>query len=766
MDTCAPLVCKQTSDVISGDISRTPRPEQHGGHTHTAIAVVDKDNRPEYILEKPAYHGPDALCTSRGHGPPPGHTGQPTQPASQTHTTGGSNINPPVACQEPDFYRIRQVCQKGDYEHANIDLRPTVFVEYKKRWWPTIAPHTMHEGMISIYDVVRGTGLPNALGARIPVPSNLKLHEWEKCLGEIGGRAQLLDFLTYGFPIGYVGPVSDSRHVKNHPSADQYPKQVEAFLDKEISKGGLMGPYSTPPFTPWCHVSPLMSRPKATEGDRRIITDMTFPDEVSVNAYIVKNGIFGIEMDHSLPTVDGLVQFLRHAPTGVHLATMDIARAYKNLISDPLDWPLLCFAWRGQHYCDVTVPFGARASSFHMQTVANAIVDVLAARGIKSYMYLDDLILVSPNREKADQDFTESQVPAQRVKWLGILVDTQEMSLSIPHEKIQQVLSQVSKYVRARSMSKKQLQPLLGVLLHVAKCVRPARLFIARLLDALRNAKGWFININADMRADMRWFLEFAAQWNGKSYIPAPSPTMYIYVDACLSTVGGSDGKRAYAGQVTPITDGVHNITELEALNVVLALHTFLGKESAGAHVRIHCDNNAAVQVLQSGRGRNKVLLDCARAAWMVQAVLDVHVSYVHVPGKDNEIADRLSRAHLAERDHLLARQSIHDNALTMIDPCLYFIDNIRAPVLSRSGTRLLSGQGHDTTDEGQSTGNMGKPALNGGDIRGVRTEGCVPPTTAQGAPNLPKGVFSERKFVEIRKRGSHLPHTVNIFAR
>ena len=276
---------------------------------------------------------------------------------------------------------------------------------------------------------------------------------------------------------------------------------------------------------------------------------------------------------------------------------------------------------------------------------------MLAAQGIKAYMYLDDLILLS-NRSEAHEHYQrerellqelalpeareKSQPPATVVKWLGVVIDTVEMSLSIPKEKIDEVIAHVTRYVKARSMSKKQLQSVLGQLLHVAKCVRPARLFVSRLLDALRGAKGKFINVSADMRADFRWFLEFCRDWNGKAYVPSPTPSKEIYVDACLSGIGATDGGQPYAGQVAPIHDGAANITELEAANVIVALHTLLSMADSGSHVRVHCDNQAAVTVLQTGRGKNKILIDCARAAWMIQAVLHVELSYVHVPGIEN----------------------------------------------------------------------------------------------------------------------------------
>ena len=465
-----------------------------------------------------------------------------------------------------------------------------------------------------------------------------------------------------------------------------------------------------------------MSRPKAQGESRRVITDMTFPAEASVNAYIVKNSVYGIEMEHSLPTVDALAQELRHSEKGIHLSTLVIA----------------------QHYCDVTVPFGARASSFHMQSIANAIVDMLAARNIKSYMYLDDLIIVSTNREQAERDFKtarellralalpeapeKAQPPSTRIKWLGVIIDTEERSLAIPEQKLSKVLQQVSKFARSRSMNIKQLRSILGLLLHVAKCVRPARIFISRLLEALREAKGWFININADMRADFQWFEEFCNGWNGKSYIPDPEPSRDIYVDACLSGVGATDGTTAYSGQVAPIDDPANNITELEALNVVVALHTLLSHKDKGSHIRVHCDNKAAVQVLQSGRARNKLLLDCARAAWMVQAVLDIQLSYVHVPGKDNEIADRLSRAHLSENDHFLLEGILQEMPLNIVEPCLHIFHNIPCPLLSRSGHPIVTPTRRGKAALRQSTGDMGQPGINNRNLRGVRQEGTLQP--------------------------------------
>ena len=264
-----------------------------------------------------------------------------------------------------------------------------------------MTPHPAAPSLVQIYDTVRSTGLPNAMAARVPVPTNLNIGAWESHLNALGDRERVLDFIKFGFPTGYAGPPSNTIDVDNHPSATNFPTHIDYFVNKEFCLRGLVGPYDAAPFHPWCHISPLMSRKKGDTDKRRVITDMTYPQETSVNAYILKNGVYGLECNHSLPTVEALADHIRDMGKGVFLSSIDVSRAYKNFTSDPLDWPLLCFSWKDKYFCDLSMPFGARASSLHMQTVANCITDILSAKGITSYMYLDDLIIISSNREEA-----------------------------------------------------------------------------------------------------------------------------------------------------------------------------------------------------------------------------------------------------------------------------------------------------------------------------------------------------------------------------
>ena len=181
----------------------------------------------------------------------------------------------------PDFDAIRKVCETNDDTHS-MDTHPRVFRDYRRHEWPTFSENTAPNDLVFIYNTVRETGLPNCMKARIELPSNLHLDKWAEYLGDAPEDTELLDFLRFGFPLGYMGPTSHVDGNVNHPSTTKYPEHVDQFIKKELSEGCMLGPYDDPVFTPWLHCSPLMTRPKRESTSRRVITDMTHPNHCSI----------------------------------------------------------------------------------------------------------------------------------------------------------------------------------------------------------------------------------------------------------------------------------------------------------------------------------------------------------------------------------------------------------------------------------------------------------------------------------------------------
>ena len=64
----------------------------------------------------------------------------------------------------------------------------------------------------------------------------------------------------------------------------------------------------------------------------------------------------------------------------------------------------------------------------------------------------------------------------------------------------------------------------------------------------------------------------------------------------------------------------------------------------ADKKVKIHCDNQAVVEVLTTGKTKDSFLATCARNIWLTTAIFNIEIIVIHVPGKHNQIADLLSR--------------------------------------------------------------------------------------------------------------------------
>ena len=60
--------------------------------------------------------------------------------------------------------------------------------------------------------------------------------------------------------------------------------------------------------------------------------------------------------------------------------------------------------------------------------------------------------------------------------------------------------------------------------------------------------------------------------------------------------------------------------------------------------VCIFCDNLGAVTVSQTGKTRDPFLNAWLHALWLTAARFNIQVRVMHIPGKDNVLADALSR--------------------------------------------------------------------------------------------------------------------------
>ena len=357
------------------------------------------------------------------------------------------------------------------------------------------------------YDAVHATKLPNFTQCRTPLPS--PLNKWRYYLSDYNDNI-VCDFMEFGWPIGYMSPALPHSILQNHASSLAYPAHVDHFIDTELRHGALIGPFpqAHPPFT---HVatSPLMSRPKKNSEQRRIIMNFSFPIGHAVNSGIPKDTYLGLPYKLHYPTIDDYVRLILNHGPGCFLYKADLARAFRMLPADPLDYPLLGLFWNDQLYIDTAIGFGLRTGSMACQRVTNAIGYIMGTfYGATTLQYVDDCLGVEADESTASAAYGNLRnvvaelglqeapdklcTPSPRMEFIGVTFDTVTGTISIPGEKMKEIMALVRDWQGRTSATKHQLQSLLGKLHHVAKCVKPARLFVSRMLDTLRSFYvGW-----------------------------------------------------------------------------------------------------------------------------------------------------------------------------------------------------------------------------------------------------------------------------------
>ena len=100
--------------------------------------------------------------------------------------------------------------------------------------------------------------------------------------------------------------------------------------------------------------------------------------------------------------------------------------------------------------------------------------------------------------------------------------------MSVPPDKITEIKSEIGKWARRTTITKKELQSLLGKLFWVAKVVKYARAFMGRLLGQLRsmandkdNKK---VRLLEESKKDILWWHTYLDTFNGISMIVNDDP--------------------------------------------------------------------------------------------------------------------------------------------------------------------------------------------------------------------------------------------------
>ena len=326
------------------------------------------------------------------------------------------------------------------------------------------------------HKLVKQSGCPNFLGCRVPVDSKLNIKNWRFYLQDFWDK-QLVDLLVeYGFPLDFDRDALLTSTEENHASAKNFASDVNTYISEELKHGAMLGPFVSKPID--LHISPFMTRDKPESKVRRTIVDLSWPESYSVNDGVLKDEYLGSKFLLHYPSVDDIVHKLNELGPGSLMFKVDISRAFRQLKVDSGDIDLLGLK-QDAYFIDQSVPFRYRHGSIFFEKVTDSIRYIMRKHGFffNLFNYVDELIYCDlPSKiypayqfllqllPKLGLDINEKKLvpPTTSMICLGILVNSETRTMSVPPEKLQSITGMCHDLQNKKFCTKRQLQSLLG----------------------------------------------------------------------------------------------------------------------------------------------------------------------------------------------------------------------------------------------------------------------------------------------------------------
>lgn len=479
-------------------------------------------------------------------------------------------------------------------------------------------------------------------------------------------RAFLVQGFTEGFHIPYeLDNLPIAKRHRNHPSALQNADIVKEKIMCEVTHGRVLGPFQNRPSNLIC--SPLALIPKSEPGKYRLIHDLSFPKQFSVNDSIARK-YTEVHYD-SIDTVVGRVKFCGQ---GSLMAKTDIENAFRLVPIHADDRFLLGFSWdfegKELFFIDCCLAMGLNISCQIFTRFSNALQWIMEARfhAIMSHV-IDDFFFVGPSNSPLClfslntflEMCTHINIPIKQEKTVypttcliiyGIEVDSKCMMTRLPQDKIIKIQAQLQYCKNRRKIRLKELQSMLGLLNFACGCVVPGRAFLRRLYDLTKgksNPLHW-IRLNADSRADLEMWSVFISSFNGCCMFLHDDwvevDVLHLFTDAAASVGWAAVFGRQWTAQIWPSDFKNYHINILELIPIVIAFELWGPQVKKQQKIVLHSDNEATVHVINKLSSKDTIMMKWVRRLVLLSMKHNILFRARHIQGKLNNVADSLSR--------------------------------------------------------------------------------------------------------------------------
>ena len=342
--------------------------------------------------------------------------------------------------------------------------------------------------------------------------------------------------------------------------------------------------------------------------------------------------------------------------------TIDIKDAYFFVYIQPKDRKWLRFMWKNQYFQITCLLQGLTSAPRIFTKLLKPILSHFRKLGIMVVCYIDDCFFIAPSAETlrkhvkyAMQMFDSVGItvnvrksvltPTQEVEFLGITLNSVNMSATLPSRRKESIKSQGLRLLK-KDPTLHDLAVFIGLAVASDSAVNLARLSY-KYLEIVRNQElsqnrgnyNTVITLDDHAKDKIKWWV---SNVDYQTKFLASCPThLEIHTDACLTNWGAKVKDTKTGGHWAH--EELDHINCLESKAILLGLNS-LCKHCTQTHIQLRSDNTTAIACIdRCGSAKfnlNVITEQIFDWAWL----RGITLSAEYVKGIDNTVADVESR--------------------------------------------------------------------------------------------------------------------------
>ena len=418
-------------------------------------------------------------------------------------------------------------------------------------------------------------------------------------------------------------------------------------------------------------ISALGAIPKPDSTELRIIQDFSRPYGNSVNSYADPG-------TYNFTSVDNAAKLIR---PGSFMCKIDIRRAYRHAGLHPSQYKFTGMQWHFEgdskptYMYDTRLPFGASESVGCFHRITQSIVRMMQRRvDCDILCYIDDFLIISNTFDQClrsknilitlltdlgfDINWDKCVGPSQQMTFLGIILDSADMSMSIPPSKLREIRQSALMWCDKQKATKRQIQSIAGKIQWTAKCVKAVRPVLRSLIDLQKGLRhpSHRIRLPAQVKSDIRYFCQWCVHFNGVVIIPAdckPQPDTTVFTDASLDAGAAyCKGDFVFSNWAADAPSIAPQSIYIKELCAILLAYRRWCHVWSDRTVHIYTDNIGALWAIRKGLTQNNIANNILREILWISAYCNISFEVHYIRSKDNYVADSISR--MNNRQYLL----------------------------------------------------------------------------------------------------------------